>query len=110
MKVKVVKGITFSVITELNPPYDRPRLQQSKYVNDILAKDITTNDIVLLTDYPGNYIMSCQDILNELDYIKHSKFSDEKLRVELTSYYIEVLNIIRSHKRDIKIEEVLEWK
>lgn len=110
MKVKVVNGITFSVITELKPPYDRPRLQQSKYVNDILVKDITTSDIFLLTDYPGNYIMSCDDILNELENIKNSKFKSKILRSELISYYTEVINIMRSYKRNIKINEVLEWK
>ena len=63
-------GLAFKVIQELEPPYDRPRLNMSKFINDVLCEDLTclysdpnSRNIVLLTDNPTKPIMTYQDIL-----------------------------------------------
>ena len=109
-------GLAFKVIEEIVPPYDRPRLVQSKVTNDILCEDLTSlysdpnsRSIVLITDYPTKPIMTYQDILDEIDYIKRSKFrsGSEDLRNELISYYQKVSDIMRAYKREEQINKVL---
>lgn len=109
-------GLAFKVIEEIVPPYGRPRLVQSKVTNDILCEDLTSlysdpnsRSIVLITDYPTKPIMTYQDILDEIDYIKRSKFrsGSEDLRNELISYYQKVSDIMRAYKREEQINKVL---
>jgi hypothetical protein len=109
-------GLAFKVIEEIVPPYDRPRLVQSKVTNDILCEDLTSlysdpnsRSIVLLTDNPTKPIMTYQDILDEIDYIKRSRFRSgtEDLRNELISYYQKVSDTMRAYKREEQINKVL---
>ena len=85
-------GLAFKVLEKIGPPYDRPRLQQSRVVTDILCEDLTSlysdpnsRNIVLLTDNPTKPIMTYQDILDEITYIKRTRFRSEDLRNELIS-------------------------
>jgi hypothetical protein len=107
-------GLAFKVIQELEPPYNRPRLNMSKLVNDILCEDLTSlysdpnsRNIVLLTDNPTKPIMTYQDILDELEYIKITKFRSEDLRNELISYYQKVTDTMRAYKREEQINKIL---
>lgn len=107
-------GLAFKVLQEITPPYNRPRLNMSKLVNDLLCEDLTSlysdpnsRSIVLLTDNPTKPIMTYQDILDELEYIKITRFRSEDLRNELISYYQKVSNIMRAYKREEQINKVL---
>jgi len=107
-------GLAFKVLEKIVPPYDRPRLQQSRVVTDILCEDLTSlysdpnsRNIVLLTDNPTKPIMTYQDILDEIDYIKRSRFRSEDLKSELISYYQKVSDTMRAYKREEQINKVL---
>jgi len=107
-------GSAFKLLEEIVPPYDRPRLRQSKVVNDILCEDLTTiysdpnsRSIVLLTDNPTKPIMTYQDIIDELGYIKRSRFRSEDLRSELLSYYQMIIDKMRAYRREEQINKVL---
>jgi hypothetical protein len=107
-------GLAFKVIQELEPPYNRPRLQQSRVVVDILCEDLTTiysdpnsRSIVLLTDNPTKPIMTYQDIIDELGYIKRSRFRSEELRSALSLYYQNVADIMKAYKREEQINKIL---
>jgi hypothetical protein len=107
-------GLAFKVIERLEPPYNRPRLDMSRLVNDVLCEDLTsfysdpnTRNIVLITDNPTKPIMDYQDLIDELDYIKRTKFRSENLRIELISYYEKVSYIMKAYKREEQINKVL---
>jgi hypothetical protein len=107
-------GLAFKVLEEIVPSTDRPRLQQSRVVVDILCEDLTTiysdpnsRSIVLLTDNPTKPIMTYQDIIDELGYIKRSRFRSEDLRSELLSYYQMIIDKMRAYRREEQINKVL---
>lgn len=107
-------GLAFKVLEEIVPSTDRPRLQQSRVVVDILCEDLTTiysdpnsRSIVLLTDNPTKPIMTYQDIIDELGYIKRSRFRSEDLRSELLSYYQMIIDTMRAYRRQEQINKVL---
>ena len=114
MKIIHRHGLAFKVIQELEPPYERPRLNMSKYVNDLLCEDLSsiysdpnTRNIVLLTDNHTKPIMTYQDILDELEYIKVTRFRREELRSALSLYYQNVADIMRAYKREEQINKIL---
>ena len=114
MKIIHRHGLAFKVIQEQEPPYERPRLNMSKYVNDLLCEDLSsiysdpnTRNIVLLTDNHTKPIMTYQDILDELEYIKVTRFRREELRSALSLYYQNVADIMRAYKREEQINKIL---
>ena len=114
MKIIHRHGLAFKVIQEQEPPYERPRLNMSKYVNDLLCEDLSsiysdpnTRNIVLLTDNHTKPIMTYQDILDELEYIKVNRFRREELRSALSLYYQNVADIMRAYKREEQINKIL---
>ena len=107
-------GIAFKVLEKIGPPYDRPRLQQSRVLVDILCEDLTslysdpnTRNIVLITDNPTKPIMTYQDILDEIVYIKRTRFRSEDLRSELILYYQKIVDTMKAYKRQEQINKVL---
>ena len=114
MKIIHRHGLAFKVIQEQEPPYERPRLNMSKYVNDLLCEDLSsiysdpnTRNIVLLTDNHTKPIMTYQDILDELHHLKSARFRREELRSALSLYYQNVADIMRAYKREEQINKIL---
>ena len=114
MKIINRHGLAFKVIQELEPPYNRPRLNMSKLVNDLLCEDLTllysdpnSRSIVLLTDNPTKPIMTYQDILDELHHLKSARFRKEELRSTLSLYYQNVADIMKAYKREEQINKIL---
>lgn len=108
MKIKVVNNIAFRIISKMDYPF-REDHTIAEDISHFYA-DANTMNVVLLRSNPTKPIMTYIDVLEEIEYLHDDsiRWRSDEIRDKLRLHYQKVADVMKSCKREEKINKLLE--
>jgi hypothetical protein len=108
MEIRVVNGIAFRIISKMDYPFH----EDHTIAEDIshFYADANTMNVVLLRTNTTKPIMTYIDVLEEIEYLHDYsiRWRNDEIRDKLRLYYQKVADVMKSCKREEKINKLLE--